>query len=73
MLSFRKNQRANPKKTSGWKDGKTERKDGQTLIYRTLPATAGSPNRLRVATFCRCANSLNEALILTVLFIHFCC
>ena len=39
----------------GWKDGRTdrrtegwteERKDGQTLFHRTLPATAGGPIRL---------------------------
>ena len=29
--------------TDGRKDG---RKDGQTLFYRTLPATAGSPKRV---------------------------
>ena len=43
MLSFRKNQSANPKKTSGRKDRRTERwKDRQILIHRTLVATAGS-------------------------------
>ena len=33
--------------TEGWKDGrKGRRKKGQTLIHRTLPATAGGPKRV---------------------------
>ena len=40
MLTFRKNQSANPKKTSGWTDRRT---DGQTPIYRTFAATARGP------------------------------
>ena len=29
-----------PGQMEGWKDGRT---DGQTLFYRTLPATTGGP------------------------------
>ena len=45
MLSFRKKLRVNPKKNSGKEDGRT---DGQTLIYRTLPARAAGS-----ITFCK--------------------
>ena len=48
MHNFRKEQWANPKKTSGQKDKRTEgqkerRTDGQTLIHGTLATTARNP------------------------------
>ena len=49
MLSFRKNYWANPKKTFGWKDGRTDR---WTLIQRTLPAIAGGPKKERKEKEC---------------------
>ena len=51
MLSFRKNEWANPEKTyrqmKGWMEGRTEGPtEGQILFHRTLPAEAGGPKRI---------------------------